>query len=83
MGINPKTFDDIVCVRGIRPDLKRCKNWPPELTELIGKCWGNDIHARPSFTEVVKKLSEIEENIFGGSVEDIELQVQGCACAIM
>ena len=60
MGINPKTFDDIVCVRGIRPDLKRCKNWPPELTELIGRCWGNDIHSRPSFTEVVKQLSEID-----------------------
>ena len=75
VGINPKTFDDVVCEKAFRPDMSMCRNWNAPLKALIDKCWSNDIATRPSFNEVVKELSEIEQEMFGGNVEDIELQV--------
>ncbi|KAF2924061.1 hypothetical protein DAI22_07g240600 [Oryza sativa Japonica Group] len=45
---------------GHRPPF-RSKGFTNELKELIELCWSGDIHLRPSFLEILKRLEKIKE----------------------
>ena len=81
LGVKPSTFEVEVCQKAFRPDMTKCKNWTAPLKALVDKCWSNDIAERPTFLELVRQLAKIEEDMFGGRIEDIELQVGSSARA--
>ena len=62
-GLSREQFYKKVVKGGERPPMS--KKWPKELQKLIASCWG-DIEARPQFSEVALKLSELLAVAKGG-----------------
>ncbi|GMH31173.1 hypothetical protein Nepgr_033016 [Nepenthes gracilis] len=47
---------------GHRP-IFRAKGYVPGLKELIEECWSEDMHKRPSFLEILKRLEKIKDHL--------------------
>ncbi|ONK75419.1 uncharacterized protein A4U43_C03F16650 [Asparagus officinalis] len=47
---------------GHRPTF-RAKGFITELRELTDQCWSQDMHQRPSFIEILRRLEKIKENL--------------------
>merc|ERR1712228_310714 len=45
-----------VAVKELRPEIKEEDNVHPILHVLLRECWNSDIHLRPSFPDIVKRL---------------------------
>ena len=50
--------------------LPKLKDFPDELYELMLQCWNQDPKERPSFSEILKKLNEIRNNLASGMKSD-------------
>lgn len=65
-GLSRDQFYERVVYGGERPPLGR--KWPVELTSLMSECWDADLHNRPKFRDIVKRLDALLENEKGGTV---------------
>ncbi|XP_004504203.1 integrin-linked protein kinase 1-like [Cicer arietinum] len=63
---HPKSPDEILnlmCLGGKRPQFKiKTKSYPPDLKELIEKCWDPEPVVRPTFSQVIARLDKIVLN---------------------
>ncbi|GMY32909.1 integrin-linked protein kinase 1-like isoform X1 [Fagus crenata] len=61
--LNPKSPDEaakIMCLEGNRPQFKiKAKSYPPDLKELIEECWDQEAVVRPTFSEIIVRLTKI------------------------
>jgi hypothetical protein len=48
-------------VRGTRPSAP--DDCPPEIAEVMNRCWHEDQHARPSFDDVLPLLEKAQERL--------------------
>ena len=48
---------------GVRPPMP--PSMPPKMAQLVRDCWAGDPDARPSFTEIRKRLKDMRGDFFG------------------
>lgn len=56
-GLNRKYFYERIVHGGERPPVNR--KWPKDLVNLMTDCWDDDLHNRPKFRDVRKRLDDI------------------------
>jgi serine/threonine protein kinase len=64
-GFTRDLFYERVVHGGERPSLSR--KWPRELTSLMTECWDADVHNRPRFRDIVRRLDALLEKEKGGT----------------
>ena len=63
-GLNRDLFYERIVHGGERPPLNR--KWPRELSNLMSECWDADLHNRPTFHDIVRRLDAMLEKEKGG-----------------
>jgi len=64
-GLNRESFYERIVHGGERPPLN--KKWPQELTNLMSECWDADMHNRPTFRDIVRRLDSLSSEEKGGA----------------
>jgi serine/threonine protein kinase len=65
-GLNRDSFYERIVHGGERPPLNR--KWPGDLTSLMSECWDADMHNRPRFRDIVRRLDNLLEKEKGGTM---------------
>ena len=63
-GLNRELFYERIVHGGERPHLSR--KLPKELSTLMSECWDADMHSRPKFRDISKRLGVLLEKEKGG-----------------
>lgn len=60
---------NLVVLKDHRPRLDAVKGWPSGTKDILRKCWDPDLHARPTFSEIVILLEEIMREFAPSSID--------------
>ncbi|CAE6048100.1 unnamed protein product [Arabidopsis arenosa] len=59
----PEEVAKMMCLEGKRPVFKtKSRSYPPDIKELIEKCWHQEAAIRPTFSEIIIRLDKIVAN---------------------
>ena len=60
LSLSPLQVAHRVALDGMRPLIP--EHWPPQLVRMITRCWDQDPELRPSFTEVLTMLKDMQKH---------------------